>query len=490
MIKFVLSIALMFVAFEIHAQSTYFNKLYGNNSRAEAGYSIITLDSNYIITGGSNGAHSIYPRADLTICLNQKGDTIWTRQDSINNPVCFDIESLNNSLYEIGNVEFPNYQGIYFRKYKPNGDTVWTKYIRIDSADFGEYLIPTHDYGFLIVGAVNTDTNIYANDFNYDKVCLIKFDSNGNVLWVDSLLAHSTGSYADAGIENGDHSFTIVGIYGKDSALVLKIDSNGQLLWYKTYQSGFFDENANCIISTADKGYLVAGSQAEGLVGYEIYYYWLMKLDSIGNTKWQKTYGDSLYTSGFRQIRQTLDRNYAFIGSSQYYNTDTVYANLYKIDTSGNVLFEKEFYRPPYPSSDWNDFAYDVLATPDSGFIFVGSNFDTTSRVWVVKTDKYGCDSVGCQLGTGIEQVENQNSSFSVYPNPAITQTTVLYTVPENTQQVNLRVYDITGRIVEQQVLDKYSHQTTLDVGDFSAGMYLVELKTDEGMVVKKLVVE
>jgi len=62
--------------------------------------------------------------------------------------------------------------------------------------------------------------------------------------------------------------------------------------------------------------------------------------------------------------------------------------------------------------------------------------------------------------------------------------------VPENTQQVNLRVYDITGRIVEQQVLDKYSHQTTLDVGDFSAGMYLVELKTDEGMVVKKLVVE
>ena len=49
MIKFVLSIELMFVEFEIHAQSVYFNKLYGKANRAEAGFGIIAVDSNYYI---------------------------------------------------------------------------------------------------------------------------------------------------------------------------------------------------------------------------------------------------------------------------------------------------------------------------------------------------------------------------------------------------------------------------------------------------------
>ncbi len=95
-----------------------------------------------------------------------------------------------------------------------------------------------------------------------------------------------------------------------------------------------------------------------------------------------------------------------------------------------------------------------------------------------------------CDTLNGINQLSINANQFSIYPNPALSQITVLYSVPESTQQVNLFVYDITGRTVGQQPLDKYSNQTTLDVGDLAAGIYLIELKTDDGMVVKKLVVE
>ena len=95
-----------------------------------------------------------------------------------------------------------------------------------------------------------------------------------------------------------------------------------------------------------------------------------------------------------------------------------------------------------------------------------------------------------CDTLNGINQLSINANQFSIYPNPALSQITVLYSVPESTQQVNLFVYDITGRTVGQQPLDKYSNQTTLDVGDLAAGIYLIELKTDDGNVVKKLVVE
>ena len=491
-----MKITLLFLLFfncvnSSYSQDIYFNKLYGKINMGGAGFGITSIDSNYFITGISTPAHTILPRSTLTICINQKGDTVWTRQDSTNNPFGNNIEQLNNdAIYEIGNADFPNNQTFCLKKLNTNGDSVWTKYYQFRLYDFGESIIPTHDFGLLIVGTLNTDsTDAYYDAYN-DKVCLIKTDSNGNVLWVDSLLANSNGSYAVKGIENSDRSFTITGWYGSD-ALVFKVDSAGSLLWYKTFNSAYLEEVGASIVNTPDKGYLIGGYISEGEVDFVEYYsYLLLKIDSDGNLQWQKNYGDSLAAWGFRQITKTLDGNYILIGSSQNHLGDTVFANLFKMDTAGNVIFERSYYKTPYPANDWDGLTYDVLSTPDSGFIFVGSNSDTTQRVWVVKTDKYGCDSVGCQNATGIAQSVIQSSSFNIYPNPATIQATVLYTVPENTQKVNLLVYDITGRTIEQVPLNKYAHQTFLDVGDFSAGMYLVELKTDDGMVVKKLVVE
>ena len=491
MIKYVLLILSIVWAINSSAQTIYFNNLYGKTSRAEASFGITSIDSNYFITGLSIPAHSIIPRSELTICINQKGYTIWTRQDSTNNPIGGDIGQLNNdAIYEIGNADFPYNQTFCLKKLKPNGDSVWTKYYQFRLLDFGQSIIPTRDFGLLIVGTLNSDsTDTYYDAYN-DKVCLIKTDSNGNIQWVDSLLEDTTGSYAVKGIENDDHSFTITGWYGLD-ALVFKVDSVGNLLWYKTFNSAYNEEVGASIVNVPDKGYLIGGYISEGEVDFVEYYsYLLLKIDSDGNLQWQKTYGDSLAAWGFRQIAKTLDGNYILIGSSQNYLGDTVFANLFKMDTAGNVLFERNYYKIPYPSDNWDGLTYDVLATPDSGYIFVGSNTDTTQHVWVVKTDKYGCDSVGCQNATGIAPIKIQSSSFNIYPNPAITQATVLYTVPENIQQVNLFVYDITGRRVEQQKLDKYSHQTTIDVSTLAAGLYLVELKTDDGNMVKKLVVE
>ena len=106
----------------------------------------------------------------------------------------------------------------------------------------------------------------------------------------------SDGGYALAG-------FTTVGANNRDFWLI-KTDSSGTLQMSKTYGGNGIDD-AYCVIETADGGYAMTGfTNSSGTAGN--YDGWLVKLDSLGNMQWNKTYGgataDDLYV-----VIQTVD---------------------------------------------------------------------------------------------------------------------------------------------------------------------------------------
>ncbi|MEM8486535.1 MAG: T9SS type A sorting domain-containing protein [Bacteroidota bacterium] len=87
-------------------------------------------------------------------------------------------------------------------------------------------------------------------------------------------------------------------------------------------------------------------------------------------------------------------------------------------------------------------------------------------------------------------KVEAQTSSFTLfgnYPNPFNPQTTIRFGL-NSTAQVNLQVYDMTGRLVSTLVsgtLDAGNHEVTFEAADLPSGMYVYRLATPDAQVTR-----
>ena len=121
---------------------------------------------------------------------------------------------------------------------------------------------------------------------------------------------------------NGD----VTNNYGLDDFWVLKLDSMGILQWQQTY-GGTQIDFANDIKQTVDGGYIVVGqtnsddNDVNGNPGTNIYDYWVIKLNSIGELQWQNCLGGSSNDFG-NSIQQTLDDGFIIAGRALSNNND------------------------------------------------------------------------------------------------------------------------------------------------------------------------
>lgn len=142
---------------------------------------------------------------------------------------------------------------------------------------------------------------------------------------------------------------------------LIKVDANGNLQWEKTYGGAGFDIGVS-VQQTSDCGYIIVGYMGSfGSGGVDIY---LIKIDSNGNILWQKTFGGSGYDRGF-SVQQTTDGGFIIVGSTNSFGSGTdVY--LIKTDSNGNLQWQKTL---GGSAIDWGNF---VQQTSDGGYIIVG----------------------------------------------------------------------------------------------------------------------
>lgn len=83
-------------------------------------------------------------------------------------------------------------------------------------------------------------------------------------------------------------------------------------------------------------------------------------------------------------------------------------------------------------------------------------------------------------------KVESFDSSvFSISPNPANDFINISNT--ENIKVSNIKITDLNGRVVKQNNFDNVS-SINLNVSDLSSGVYMMNINTNEGMMVKKII--
>jgi len=89
------------------------------------------------------------------------------------------------------------------------------------------------------------------------------------------------------------------------------------------------------------------------------------------------------------------------------------------------------------------------------------------------------------------ESTGSMKANFNVYPNPAKDKLTVVFS-SEKEQSYNLRLIDVTGRIVLNQNHHSVEgdNQYELNLSSISRGLYLVLLQNGDGVMQRKLIVE
>lgn len=101
-------------------------------------------------------------------------------------------------------------------------------------------------------------------------------------------------------------------------------------------------------------------------------------------------------------------------------------------------------------------------------------------------------DNVNISGTVGIHEFEN-SLGLSIYPNPTNSSSTIEFTSPKNSK-VNIVVYDVTGRIVEENNLNANaginSKYLVNSSNRLNAGIYFITLILDNNKITKKLIIE
>lgn len=208
------------------------------------------------------------------------------------------------------------------------------------------------------------------------------------------------GGFVVAGDSESD-SIDVSGNNGSDDVWVYKVDSEGHMIWEENY-GGSGNDFANAIKQTDDGGFIVAGvsTSDDGDVSgnYGGQDYWVLKLDSLGNLKWEQNYGgtqdDYAYT-----VHQTHDQGFIVGGysHSSAWDVGDNYGEsdcwLIKLDSAGELLWEQNY------GGHREEYLYSVAPTRDSGFALAGrtnsSSYDVSSRhgkedFWIIKVNNRG----------------------------------------------------------------------------------------------------
>jgi uncharacterized delta-60 repeat protein len=274
-------------------------------------------------------------------------------------------------------------------KYDSNGSKLWVK----------RYNGPGNEFDYANAIAVDGSGNVYVTGWSdgsgtSSDYATIKFDPNGNELWVKryngpgnwmdiayAIAVDGSGNVYVTGWSDGDGT--------DDDYATIKYDPNGNELWVKRYDGpGYWVDEAWAIAVDGSGNVYVTGKS------YGTYYdYATIKYDTNGDELWVKRYNGpgneddwayaivvdgsgNVYVTGYSESNAVfMDKDYATI----------------KYDSNGNELWVKR-YNGPGNDQDW---AY-AIAVDSSGNVYVTGYSGGSEIYWDYATIKY--DTNGNEL--------------------------------------------------------------------------------------------
>ncbi|MEF8802325.1 MAG: serine/threonine-protein kinase [Halolamina sp.] len=265
-------------------------------------------------------------------------------------------------------------------KIDPDGATQWAETHSRGDADRLISAVETGDGGVLTVGTTN---------FNFGEDgdgLVVKTALDGTAQWVETY-GGSEAEWFRSATETSDGGYLVAGRTeskgsGMGDGWLIKLGTDGGVQWERVMGGeSNHDDLLSGVIETSEGEYLAAGARKANLNGIG----WLVKLDSDGETQWERTYGGSENTiSRLPSVVDTSDGGYLAAGNGEVNGYGSNVGWLLKTDRDGTLQWERGY-------GDSDDALADVIET-DDGFLAAGSAEDGENAWdgWVVAAGSDG----------------------------------------------------------------------------------------------------
>jgi len=196
-----------------------------------------------------------------------------------------------------------------------------------------------------------------------------------------SLDLTADGGYLLAGVVDGGDDYLVEGDY-----YLAKTDGAGELLWEKTF-GGDQPDWAFYAIETSDGGAVVVGAAASFSIDSEQPHFdaYVVRTDDTGEPMWTAQWGGERLDLAYSVV-QTQDGGFVVTGGTDVGAGD-IDAVLFKLSSSGNLLWEKTF------GGTGTDWGQSIVQTPDGGLAIAGPTSSTGAGAMdgcVIRTDAAG----------------------------------------------------------------------------------------------------
>jgi len=413
----------------------------------ELGQSVCqTKDGGYIISGRTSSRGSGGEDAWL-IRTNASGDTTWTRTlGGPSDDYGYTVRIAPDGGYVVSghtaSFGHGDCDGWMF-KTDSSGRLIWMNTYGTPMSEVTPSFNFTNDGGYVLIGFHGDD------DDSLGVVYMVKTDINGDTLWT-KYYGNNKSNYGFYVCQTADSGYVFTGLTNNydeqmDDVLLCKADKKGNLLWTKTF-GGDSNDIAYCLQITPDGGYIIAGWTSSYGHGSEDG--WVIRTDASGNKVWDKTYGGAK-SDRFNHIEPTSDGGYICSGVTYSFSKNVADMWIVKIDSIGNQQWMKTF------GDTADQMNGEIKQCADKGYVIIGSTsnncqYTADYNVLLIKTDSNGNglpspESYYYNNLSGIPILQQSDCSFSNYPNPFNIQTIFQFEINQNVP-VSIVLYDFQGR--------------------------------------------
>jgi hypothetical protein len=175
------------------------------------------------------------------------------------------------------------------------------------------------------------------------------------------------------------------------------------------------------------------------------------------------------------------------------YDIQFVTENLFNNDNSVELLYVSYLYNTSsayytYDTRIANESGTVLLSVPGGGYSYTyPAQTGSKLFIWVynnaispitVNTLVY---SIPGQVSNGLPELpaDQKVSVSKAFPNPSNGTVTIPYTLPANVNQAELKLFDMSGKMVKSYIVDHTFDNIQVQTNELPAGMYLYQIEAD-----------
>lgn len=252
-------------------------------------------------------------------------------------------------------------------KYNTNGEVVWSRSLGTSGQDRANGVAIDSSDNIIVCGRGNGTTST-------DVMLLAKYDSSGTLLWSRTLSQASTERFYAVAVDSSDNIVAVGGTSSTLNGIIAKYDTNGNLTWQKLLV-GSSTEEFTCVDIDSSNNIYVGGYSSSLGTNYSFF---IAKYNSSGDYQWgRKTqYGNC---NGIKVDR--FNDIYA-VGRETYSGINTY---LLKYNSSGTLLYKIRF-----GTSTDSEFGNSITIDRSDNIIIVGQVGSSQGRIYITKRTPSG----------------------------------------------------------------------------------------------------